>query len=268
MASDDTHEDDDGPMLSKSMSKYFASSEFSDMKIKCGDTVHAVHRAIVCGQSSFFANAMKQEHGFKEAQTNTVELNHDHPATIKAMLEYMYLEKYSDVTLGDKLEERVSLHIDVYSVADKYGVGGLRKYASGNIKDLVDLENISPDTLAQIIGNAYEKTSENDKYLRPLIAEIVSDGIDGIIRDTQLLAMVESVQGFHSELVKAVANERHRPKRYACVSCGWKVHLVLADTERGDDPNVWGPSAYDKMHCPICGERHANSTWKKNILSS
>lgn len=35
------------------------------MKIKCGATVHAVHRIVVCSQSPFFTNAMNQEHGFK-----------------------------------------------------------------------------------------------------------------------------------------------------------------------------------------------------------
>ncbi|KAB2569425.1 hypothetical protein DBV05_g11899 [Lasiodiplodia theobromae] len=259
MAPDNPHEDNDGRMLSKGMSKYFATGEFSDMKIKCGATVHAVHRIVVCSQSQFFANAMNQEHGFKEAQTNTVELNDDHPVTVKAMLDYMYLEKYSDLGFGDKLEERISLHIDVYAIADKLDIGGLRRHAASNIKDLMDLKTVSPEALADIIGISYEKTPENDKYLRPLLIKTVSDRIESLMDGTEFLTTMESVQGFSPALIETlVLFKPYRPcGRYYCPECLKEVYLVLPENE-------WGSENDEGTFCPNCGECQANSTWKDN----
>ncbi|KAF9640930.1 BTB/POZ-like protein [Lasiodiplodia theobromae] len=264
MAPDNPHEDDDGRMLSKGMSKYFATGEFSDMKIKCGATVHAVHRIVVCSQSPFFTNAMNQEHGFKEAQTNTVELNDDHPVTVKAMLDYMYLEKYSDLGFGDKLEERISLHIDVYAIADRLSVGGLRRHAADNLGTLMFTEKVSPELLAGIIGNAYDKTPENDRYLRPLMVRTVSGRIEQLIQDEDFMTLMESVQGFNPALVKMLVLEKpyHPCRRYTCHRCNEAHYLVLPDASRTQE---WGAKEEaNGMYCPGCSTYHSNDEWRRD----
>lgn len=180
------------------------------------------------------------------------------------MLDYMYLEKYSDLGFGDKLEERISLHIDIYAIADRLSVGGLRKHAAGNLETLMFKETVSPELLAVIIGNAYEKTPENDRYLRPLMVKTVSNRIEKLIQNEDFMTLMESVQGFNPALVEMLVFDKpYRPcKRYLCHSCNETYYLVLPE----DPVQPWGAREQaDGLYCPGCGTYQSNDKWRESF---
>lgn len=196
------------------------------------------------------------------------------------MLEYMYLEKYSDLAFGDELEERISLHIDIYATADKYGIGLLRKHATDNLKDLVNAKDVSHGVLAQTIDNVYEKTRENDQFLRPLMIKTAFDKRTKLSRDMEFFTKMESIPGFNAELIKVLV-AKSDVVRYTCPNCEEAYHLILADTETS---NEWGATGMDQgtgwgwlrpatptedeTFCPGCGDCYPNSTWRQRVMYS
>ncbi|KIW06027.1 uncharacterized protein PV09_03206 [Verruconis gallopava] len=81
----------------------FQSGVFSDLTIQCHGHVFKVHKLVVCGQSEWFAKAVKQD-GFQEGQTNVINLPFDDPLVVKALLQYLYTFDY---TVPEDLEASI-----------------------------------------------------------------------------------------------------------------------------------------------------------------
>ncbi|KAK0614784.1 hypothetical protein DIS24_g11928 [Lasiodiplodia hormozganensis] len=164
------------PTFANSLKKLLANGKFSDMKIKCGDTVHNVHRAIMCTQSSFFANALKEEHNFKESQTSIIEL-HDDPDIVQAAIDFMYHEDYFASIDHNYMYgmEKVNLHLQMYIFADKYDIGGLRE-KSAMVIELIFANDwgFDPEGFLQTVSTAWEFLLENDKVLCPILVRIAA----------------------------------------------------------------------------------------------
>ncbi|GME45565.1 putative btb poz domain protein [Neofusicoccum parvum] len=80
--------------LKNGISEYYSTGLFSDLEIRAsnGDR-HHVHKLVVSAQCKFLADALNPLYGFKESQTNIVELKHE-PRLVKALLEYLYRFDY------------------------------------------------------------------------------------------------------------------------------------------------------------------------------
>ncbi|CAG7557990.1 unnamed protein product [Fusarium equiseti] len=72
------------------------SGKYTDLTIICGRDRYAVHKAIVCTQSRFFAAAC--DGPFTEAQTGEIKLDDDHPIAVKMMINYLYCGTYEPAT--------------------------------------------------------------------------------------------------------------------------------------------------------------------------
>ncbi|UZP41661.1 hypothetical protein NXS19_009477 [Fusarium pseudograminearum] len=83
-----------GTSIHASLSTLLFSDKFADMTIKCKEREFSAHRAIVCSQSSFFDKALSSN--FKEAMTQTVELQEDDPDIVERFLEFLYTGNYTD----------------------------------------------------------------------------------------------------------------------------------------------------------------------------
>ncbi|OJD32285.1 btb poz domain protein [Diplodia corticola] len=93
------------------------------MKIKDSTGhVYNVHKLIVCSQSDFFANAMK-DNTFKESHTSLIHLPADDAPAVRAMLQYMYTGTYDMPVFVGAIDAMLLVHLRVYLLADKYAVG-------------------------------------------------------------------------------------------------------------------------------------------------
>ncbi|KAG5753345.1 hypothetical protein H9Q70_004014 [Fusarium xylarioides] len=100
------------------------SGEFTDFAFTCEGETIPVHRIIVCGQSTVFHRACTGK--FKEASSGIYDLN-DHPLkVVNRMVEYLYTGAYA-------VPEDASMltHATMFTLADKYGIGGLQEFAGG-----------------------------------------------------------------------------------------------------------------------------------------
>ncbi|RGP74637.1 amino acid transport gap1 [Fusarium sporotrichioides] len=77
----------------RSLSKLLKTGAYSDLTITCGTDKYAVHKAIVCSRSSFFAAACDGE--LKEAKTGEIDLPEDDPVAVKMMIRYLYTQNYT-----------------------------------------------------------------------------------------------------------------------------------------------------------------------------
>ncbi|KAM0408862.1 hypothetical protein ACHAPD_011867 [Fusarium lateritium] len=76
----------------ESLSKLLDTGAYSDLTITCGTDTHAVHKAIVCTRSPFFAAACDGES--KKAKTGIIDLPDDDPVAVKMVIRYFYLKNY------------------------------------------------------------------------------------------------------------------------------------------------------------------------------
>lgn len=81
--------------------------KYSDLTITCGDDSYAVHKAIVCSRSPFFAaccdgdfkvgystSSQVLAHCLQEAKSGVVDLPDDDPLAVKMMIRYLYTGTY------------------------------------------------------------------------------------------------------------------------------------------------------------------------------
>ncbi|WEW59485.1 hypothetical protein PRK78_004959 [Emydomyces testavorans] len=74
-------------------SQLLKSGQYSDLKIVCNGEVFKVHKAIVCPQSPVIAAAVNGE--FQEATTGIITSDAFDIKTVRRMIEFMYMQKYS-----------------------------------------------------------------------------------------------------------------------------------------------------------------------------
>ncbi|KAL0258108.1 hypothetical protein SLS55_007280 [Diplodia seriata] len=155
------------------------NGEYSDMTIRDSDgSSYQVHKNVVCWQSPFFANAMKDGR-FKESFEKRIDLFEDKPAAIRAMLEYMYGGDYDEGARNSVVEipQWLQLHVDVYVIADKYQVNqsGLAALACKRIDDLFSAHwMVMMEDFPALMDEIYTRTRDKDHLLRPLVVNIAA----------------------------------------------------------------------------------------------
>ncbi|KAJ6134487.1 hypothetical protein N7523_000809, partial [Penicillium sp. IBT 18751x] len=115
------------------------SGRYSDLTISCEGRKFAVHRAIVCSQSSVFDAAVKG--GFKEAASSQIDLPDDELATIQRVVTFLYIRDYDDRGIPD-IEDKRSVsceekdshavlwnNLGVFMAADKFDITPLKQLA-------------------------------------------------------------------------------------------------------------------------------------------
>ncbi|KAK0609000.1 hypothetical protein DIS24_g12597, partial [Lasiodiplodia hormozganensis] len=191
------------------------SSQYSDMKIKDSNGhIYKAHKLVVCTQSDFFKNALK-ENTFKESHDNLVHLPTDDPAAVRAMIQYMYTGAYgpSPIFFGD-VAAMLLFHVNVHALADKYRVGdtaAVRKLANAKHAnnannslcfslhvpahknqtlgqmacerlehDLEELWPLASMVFPRVVKAVYESTREGDE-MRKIVVRIAAKHTDALL---------------------------------------------------------------------------------------
>ncbi|CAN9456975.1 unnamed protein product [Alternaria alternata] len=178
------------------------SGEYSDLTIQCGDDVYKVHKVVVCTRAGFFARAIK--FGGKEALENVINLPEDEPRAIACLMRYLYSGTYNDDHLGNlvlklaALHDASNSHSEVYEIAEKYEVTGLKELACKNFT--LACETFWDDEAFPIaIKHALSTTIAEDRGLRDVIIKTISSH-DSFVRKAEIQAVMLE----HSDLAVGV----------------------------------------------------------------
>ncbi|KAH7012085.1 uncharacterized protein B0I36DRAFT_299993 [Microdochium trichocladiopsis] len=145
---------------------------YSDLTIASTTKEYAVHRAIICTRSEFFAGWCRSR--FKEVDAGILSLPDDDPSVVDAMIRYFYHLDY-DVPVKrpqGQGDTRLLFNAKMYTLADKYLIHGLKDLAVSKFKsasskhETVDIQDFLDATQV-----AYSYTNENDRVLREAVLE-------------------------------------------------------------------------------------------------
>ncbi|KAK3630076.1 hypothetical protein LTR56_002637 [Elasticomyces elasticus] len=167
--------------------------EFSDLVLKVDSRTWAVHKAIICPQSDFFLKACTG--GFQvrlpkwqmtwstlarrlttkqEAATSTIDLSDDEEWSVNAMVAFFYTQTYERPTGPPQdAESRGIKHAQVYKLADKYDIVGLKALAAKNFTPFAESGWSEPSFagyIQEVFGNG-PSTSELKRIMFNVIAE-------------------------------------------------------------------------------------------------
>ncbi|KAG9238763.1 hypothetical protein BJ875DRAFT_14595 [Amylocarpus encephaloides] len=134
----------------------FCSGEYADLQLLCGGRALKAHRVVIGTQSKPLADRI--ESGSKEAKICTINLEDDKLPILKLLIEYFYTGNYRNPVLSGplpanngSLSEEIKIHEELYDMANKYEVPGLRhcitekykKYLDGSLQGFIaSLEEI------------------------------------------------------------------------------------------------------------------------------
>jgi hypothetical protein len=154
---------------------YFQDGKFSDFTILCDGKEYHVHRCFIAPQSKYFERACTGM--FKENTECKIELKEDLTSMVDRMVYYFYnFDYYNGIDSTKPTEAKpwpaLSVHIQMYSIADKYDVPGLRTLALEKFKTLIS----GPDATCRLLENATHAINklqlpEPDTALRDLLVD-------------------------------------------------------------------------------------------------
>ncbi|KAK2761427.1 BTB/POZ domain-containing protein [Colletotrichum kahawae] len=171
---------------------------------------YAVHHAIVCPRSEFFAAACRN--AFREDAEGRISLPDNEPAIVDMMVQYFYRLDYrqppepeDDPSVTDQKQKSnqkahsLLLHAKVYTLAEKYAIGGLKDLALSKFKtaaaqawDTVDFLNAATE--------AYTSTVDSDRGMRDAAIEAFAKHKDLLGRN-EVKTVIEGLGSFAFDLL-------------------------------------------------------------------
>lgn len=121
--------------LFQDLKEMYESRKFSDITLQARGVKFPAHKSILASRSKVF-DAMFQ-HDMKETQSGVVQVEDIEPAVLSTLLHYIYTGIVDDFNIGKA--------ISLYSVADKYFLGELKKWCIN-----IMLENMTVENACQI----------------------------------------------------------------------------------------------------------------------
>ncbi|TVY20474.1 hypothetical protein LARI1_G001835 [Lachnellula arida] len=201
------------------------SEKYSDMSLRCGNTVFRVHRAIVCTRSAVLDAAI--DGNFKDSTFPEVDLSEHELSVVQAMVQYLYSEDYEDnshkmrvkkkhsklsaTSFGDQqspleLESPIIFNIKVYLIADQYKTPTLKTLADFKYSSAVT-EMWDPFLFTEALGLLWRNTVEGDRPMRKTVATIAARRIHFLFRSEEFVALIEAKGDVAVEVLKAVLEE-------------------------------------------------------------
>lgn len=128
----------------------------------------------------------------KEAKTGRIKLVEDDPDAVEAMLKFLYTCDYSY-----SKDDGLSLHINVYALADKYDIPTFKTLAQSRFADEAAKQYRNPKFLIAV-RDIYNKTG--DKGLRDIAAEIVNRHVQTLFQTDESRQWIAEVPGLAADI--------------------------------------------------------------------
>ncbi|PYH79082.1 hypothetical protein BO82DRAFT_147020 [Aspergillus uvarum CBS 121591] len=202
------------PDLQPLLQSLLKSGRYSDLTISCEGRQFAVHRAIVCCQSSFFDAAVKP--GFKEAASSHIDLLDDEFATIQRVVDFLYIRDYDDTGFPD-IEDKTSVsddnkdsqavlwnNLDVFMAADKFDIAPLKQLARTRLLNWI---NKNANRLPFIVREIWVTLPPLETELRDAIVKAISCHAEEFLNNDESVAILTDLPAIAIAVLKEKVNE-------------------------------------------------------------
>ncbi|EKG22349.1 hypothetical protein MPH_00329 [Macrophomina phaseolina MS6] len=136
----------------------------------------------------------------KEALSGVIELRHDKPETVRAMLEFCYTFTYT-CRPSDSPEDRMIFHVHVYALGEVYDITGLKKLA---VQNFGREANHTFPLFPAAVRAVYETTPQSDRGLRDVVLRICAANASELMNKPHFESMDE-LGVFGRELSRTLA---------------------------------------------------------------
>lgn len=121
-------------------------------------TAFQVHEAVLFEVSSFFKAAFTSK--FRESSERTMALPEDDESVFDDFVDWLYHRRY-DMPKTSQGADDFQRHVQLFVLADKYGVAGLKSLTLNNIFNLLksSFKPASPDTVAHAYGHTFQNAA-------------------------------------------------------------------------------------------------------------
>ncbi|KAI4119037.1 MAG: hypothetical protein LQ345_001008 [Seirophora villosa] len=150
----------------------FENDPLVTLEVGPGKSLFHVHKGLLCQVSPVFDAAFNG--AFKE-NCGSMRLSDDNPAVFEYLVQWLYRRKVLASAVAKKqIMVRYSNHVELYLLADKYGIVLLKNHVMRSLFDHMKKHQGAgvnwgvPDI--NIISHAYALTTENSRLRRFLVA--------------------------------------------------------------------------------------------------
>ncbi|EDU41369.1 hypothetical protein PtrSN002B_001783 [Pyrenophora tritici-repentis] len=194
-----------------------------------------------------------------------IDLSADDTSAVSALMQYCYQLDYTDhlVSLDNDVPEEVTLrsHVDVFMLAERYGVSGLKKIALQKFEDfatMVLMVDGNEEQMRHAIRAMYSPSRRaNVDDLRKVAVKLCANHVQAFIHGTgKTMALVDGVA---LEMMDECARGCFDPTSIISVHAGSESHMVTptAHTPRieflGTIVNLHPYEALKTLNCPRYG---------------
>lgn len=170
----------------------------------------------------------------------------------------MYHEDHFDSTNHNYMYgmEKVNFHLQMYILADKYGIGGLRE-KSAMVIELIFANDwaFDPEGFLHAVSTAWEYLPENDDVLRPILVRIAAKTLFRLWDRDSFEETVQNASGFGAAVLQKLVElgaidqkNSHGVHSYLCEKCSESLIMKLSDDR--------------STFCPGCGHCIENAEWE------
>ncbi|KAF1998968.1 hypothetical protein P154DRAFT_523594 [Amniculicola lignicola CBS 123094] len=218
--------------LTAGLQKHFADARFSDLIVRCRDDEYHVHRVILCSHSQWFAKvcataspvrqpytdlSIQSTHPSQTTESQCIDLSADDPDAVDAMLQYCYQLDYADKFLGLSSAGytiyTLSPHIDIYLLADRYAIPGLKQLAIDKFESraiVLSKVEVNKDKFFQAIRVIYASTRAGDDGLRRVAVRLCADHSEKYILQggktaARVFKLMDDIPAFRMDFIKELA---------------------------------------------------------------
>ena len=221
MPSRSTHPHIHGHRRSKLTPPRYKDDASTDFTIICGTASFKVHRLVTSIHSDYFRCLCAPDSPFQESAARKVTLQDDPTLAVRLLLDYFYTFDYPEpmssiapAEADTNPRNSLEAYSQVFTVADKYAVPGLRDLALKKFKSATKpVFGLTPAfrrTLAKdlvvAIPHVYHNTPPKDRSLRDAVLAPWEDGdLLKFVEKSVLLGLFEEVPEFAAELLAETA---------------------------------------------------------------
>lgn len=223
----------------------------------------------------------------QEALSGVIELRHDDPATVRAMLEFCYTFTYTCPTSSSssssshpsssspsRNEDAMIFHVHMYAVGEIYDIPSLKALAARNFDR--DVDHAFPRFPAAVRA-IYETTPDSDRGLRDRALRVCAAHAVELLANPAFEDVMDQLGVFGKEFARQlVANGggggggavgpgavKQVPMKTVVVDCR---RYRCGVCRRAVAWNIPKPCPTELLNCMYCAAGFSPATWKKRLI--